>query len=96
MATSNQNSDNLSAVAREASQDPLAPRRPWEQEGEFEVAALIVSQSRGELLVKVNYEGQESYLTIAGFLPGKVNGQRWRLECARESGQIELLDGEPL
>lgn len=67
---------------------------PWETEGEFEVEALIVSQRNGELLVKVPRGDREDYLTIAGFLPGKATKQRWKLLCVRESGQIELLDGE--
>ncbi|NEP15505.1 MAG: hypothetical protein F6J97_01235 [Leptolyngbya sp. SIO4C1] len=95
MATSNEN-DNISAVARTADRETDQSLPPWAQEGEFEITALIVSQSRGELLLKVDYEGRESYLTVVGFLPGKVSGQRWRLECVRESGKIELLDGEPV
>ncbi|MEM9449630.1 MAG: hypothetical protein AAGA75_13975 [Cyanobacteria bacterium P01_E01_bin.6] len=69
---------------------------PWETEGEFEIEALIISQKNGELLVKVPRGDREDYLTILGFLPGKVTRQRWKLLCVRASGQVELLDGEPL
>ncbi|NJN31571.1 MAG: hypothetical protein HC824_14960 [Synechococcales cyanobacterium RM1_1_8] len=68
---------------------------PWEVEGEFELDAHIVNQSAGEILVKVPKGEGYTYLTIAGFLPGKIVNQRWHLSCIRESGRIELLDGEP-
>jgi hypothetical protein len=68
---------------------------PWEVEGEFELDAHIVNQSGGEILVKVPKGDNFTYLTIAGFLPGKIINQRWHLSCIRESGRIELLDGEP-
>ena len=68
--------------------------QPWDREGEFEVHAVILGQSKGELTVRVPDPEKTCYLTICGFLPGRVNGQLWRLECIRESGCIELLDGE--
>lgn len=89
-------SDNIRAILRT---NPASGERvlmPWEQEGEFEIEALIVSQRNGELLVRVRRGEKEEYLMIMGFLPGKVNNQRWKLCCVRESGQIELLDGEPV
>jgi len=70
--------------------------QPWDQEGEFEVVAVILGQSKGELTVRLASAEKTSYLTICGFLPGRVNGQLWRLECVRVSGRIELLDGEPV
>lgn len=69
---------------------------PWESEGEFELDALIVNQSGGEILVKIPKGDGSTYLTISGFLPGTVINQRWRLSCVRESGRVELLDGEPI
>jgi hypothetical protein len=96
MVLQNDNSDNTQAVLRteEVAEDSTA--LPWEQEGEFEIDTVVMSQSHGELLVKVNVNGKQSYLTIVGFLPGNVTGQSWRLTCSRESGKIELLDGEPI
>ncbi len=97
MALPIEDSSNTRAVLRQEEAAALnQPVAPWEQEGEFQVDALIMSQTKGELLVKVPVGDKESYLTISGFLPGKVTGQRWKLECVRESGLIELLDGEPL
>ncbi|MEA5465355.1 hypothetical protein [Leptothoe sp. PORK10 BA2] len=88
-------SENTRAVLR--SQEPESQfELPWNREGEFEIEALIVSQSKSDLLVKVQTDHGENHLTISGFLPGRVSGQRWRLECVRSSGSIELLDGEPL
>ncbi|MEM9264234.1 MAG: hypothetical protein AAGA46_01785 [Cyanobacteria bacterium P01_F01_bin.13] len=87
--------ENTRAVLR--SQEPESQHElPWNREGEFEIEALIVSQSKNDLLVKVKTDRGENHLTILGFLPGRVSGQRWRLECLRSSGRIELLDGEPL
>ena len=68
---------------------------PWETEGEFELEALVVSQKDGEIVVRVPRDNSQRYLTISGFLPGNIRNQRWRLSCLRESGQIELLDGQP-
>jgi hypothetical protein len=97
MSVSNPANDNLRAVRRSNPQDvERSEVLPWEQEGEFEIEAVIMSQSNGELLVKINSSGQPTHLTIAGYLPGKVTSQTWRLSCLRESGQLELLDGEPL
>lgn len=94
MTVSNPANDNVNAVLRGQPQDIEV--MPWEQEGEFEIEAIIVSQSRGELLVKVQSGGQPVHLAIAGYLPGNVTSQTWRLSCLRASGQIELLDGEPV
>lgn len=97
MVLPTENSDNTRAVLRsEEASSAAMPIAPWSQEGEFEIDALIVSQSHGELLVKVDYGEKQNHLTIVGFLPGKVNGQTWKLTCIRESGKIELLDGEPI
>jgi len=110
MAASNPDSENIRALIRSTEvPEPKATAKPpenqatervitmpWEEEGEFEIEALIVSQGKGDLLVKVPKGDEEIYLTITGFLPGKVTKQRWRLECVRESGQLELLDGNPL
>jgi len=78
--------------------NPMASEReilqPWDREGEFEVQAIIMGQSKGEITVRLTGTEKLSYLTICGFLPGRVNGQLWRLDCVRESGRIELLDGE--
>lgn len=88
--------ENIRAILRTNPASGERTLMPWEQEGEFEVEALIVSQRNGELLVRVKRGEKEEYLMIMGFLPGKVTNQRWKLCCIRESGQIELLDGEPL
>lgn len=89
--------DRIRAVLRSQPPEsmPVDPM-PWEQEGEFEIDAVIASQRRGELLVKVNHNGYEAHLSIVGYLPGKVTKQKWHLVCVRESGRIELIDGEPL
>ncbi|MEM7793120.1 MAG: hypothetical protein AAF579_01545 [Cyanobacteria bacterium P01_C01_bin.118] len=87
--------ENTRAVVRSQEPDPQY-ELPWNREGEFEIEALILSQSKNDLLVKVKTDHGENHLTILGFLPGRVSGQRWRLECLRSSGRIELLDGEPL
>ena len=89
-------SENIRAILRTNSATGERVLMPWEQEGEFDIEALIVSQRDGELLVRVKRGEKEEYLMILGFLPGKVTNQRWKLSCVRESGQIELLDGEPL
>lgn len=88
--------ENIRAILRTSPASGERTLMPWEQEGEFEIEALIVSQRNGELLVRVRRGEKEEYLMIMGFLPGKVTNQRWKLCCVRESGQIELLDGEPL
>ena len=87
--------ENTRAVVRSQELDSQY-ELPWNREGEFEIEALIVSQSKSDLLVKVKTDRGENHLTISGFLPGRVAGQRWRLECLRSSGSIELLDGEPI
>ena len=84
--------ENTRAVLRSQENEALY-ELPWNREGEFEIEALIVSQSKEDLLVKVRTDHGENYLTILGFLPGRVSGQLWRLECLRSSGRIELLDG---
>ncbi|MEL6326755.1 MAG: hypothetical protein AAFQ61_07610 [Cyanobacteria bacterium J06626_23] len=95
--TATDRSDNIRSVIRS---NALASERealqPWDREGEFEVTAIVMGQSKGELTVRVAGMDKPSYLTICGFLPGRVNGQLWRLECVRESGRIELIDGEPV
>lgn len=99
MAGSNPEAQKIRAIIRpETDESGERVLMPWETEGEFEIEALIVSQKNGELLVKVPRADREreDYLTIEGFLPGKVTRQRWKLLCVRTSGQIELLDGEPL
>ncbi len=96
-------SDDLNVFSRTKSvtqSNPMAAERevlqPWDREGEFEIRAVVLGQSKGELTVRVSDVTKPSYLTICGFLPGRVNGQLWRLECLRESGRIDLLDGEPV
>jgi hypothetical protein len=105
MTTSTSDQGNQLAVARTprsaatASAPEALERRevmPWEAEGEFELDALIVNQSGGEILVKIPKGESFAYLTISGFLPGKVVNQRWHLSCLRESGRVELIDGEPI
>ncbi len=94
MTASQPTNNNVRAVLRSNPEETEA--MPWEQEGEFEIEAVIVSQSKGELLVKINSGDPPTHLAIAGYLPGNVTSQTWRLSCLRESGQLELLDGEPL
>ncbi|MGB7416475.1 MAG: hypothetical protein WA902_19885 [Thermosynechococcaceae cyanobacterium] len=94
MSTSQPANNNAQAVLRKNLHD--GEIMPWEQEGEFEIEAIIVSQSKGELLVKIEAGEQPIHLAIAGYLPGNVISQTWRLDCLRESGQLELLDGEPV
>jgi len=97
MVGSNPEAQKIRAIIRpETDESGERVLMPWETEGEFEIEALIVSQKNGELLVKVPRGDREDYLTIVGFLPGKVTRQRWKLLCERTSGQIELLDGELL
>ncbi len=96
-SVSNQ-ANKIRAVVSQSTPDALERKAtmPWEVEGEFEVDARVVSQDKGEILVRITKSGAQYYLTVKGFLPGKVNNQLWRLSCLRESGQIELLDGRPL
>ncbi|PZD71569.1 hypothetical protein C1752_06189 [Acaryochloris thomasi RCC1774] len=96
MSVSNPANDNRAVRRSNPQEVEPGEAMPWEQEGEFEIEAVIMSQSNGELLVKTNSGGQPTHLTIAGYLPGKVTSQTWRLACLRESGQLELLDGEPI
>ncbi|MEL6224587.1 MAG: hypothetical protein AAFQ57_06560 [Cyanobacteria bacterium J06626_14] len=97
MSGSNPEAQKIRAIIRpETDESGERVLMPWEMEGEFEIEALVVSQKNGQLLVKVPRGEREDYLTIEGFLPGKATRQRWKLVCERTSGQIELLDGEPL
>ena len=101
MTTSTPESVSRLAVARNSdrSSDKAlqgSTVNPWDVEGEFEMDAVIVNQGGGEILVKVPKGESHTYITVAGFLPGKIINQRWHLSCIRESGRIELLDGEPL
>ncbi len=101
MTTSTPESVSRLAVARNSdrSSDKAlqgSTVNPWDVEGEFEMDAVIVNQGGGEILVKVPKGESHTYITVAGFLPGTIINQRWHLSCIRESGRIELLDGEPL
>lgn len=97
MTGSRPSSEQIRAVVRSSPDDSAQPSTvPWDQEGEFEIDVQVVNQRDGQILIKAQHNGQETYLTVTGFLPGQVARQRWRLICVRGAGKIELVDGECL